>query len=167
MLSDFGRLNLNLWQIDLIRFGGNVSAALDYLRSELRYQCSFEEIADLLRQHGPLDMVTFSGIMRSDAVHTRFGGKGEQVGTWYAPEPQQTYPGWLATLRWTAKGGLSHDLWEARAWLQEIGMIYSDPGAKIDCQMLGGKRIAMQSTALYSTDFPAMWLADRLRGTWA
>jgi hypothetical protein len=166
MGAEFGRLKFDLWQIERIRFGGIVTEPLDILRSELRYQCSFEEIAALLCEFGPLSKVTFHHVVRHDAVTTLYGTPEGAPRPWYDRSPAPDYPGWAAEMRWLTKGALAEHTWESRDWLQALGMLYCDPGTKVDCDLLTDRRVQSQKVVLFARHFPAMWLADRLRGTW-
>jgi hypothetical protein len=133
--------------------------AIANLRSALRHQCGFKDIAALLVEHTPLISAEFRRTKRSQRVHTRFGGLGRSPKPWYIPLNEEDFaPGWTAEFTWTVAPETSYD---ARALLSQLQM-YGDDASVLTAK--GQVRYYEQTVALFADDFPGMWLADKLRG---
>lgn len=133
---------------------------LSTLRRQLREQCSFRDIANLIVAETPIVEMRFTQARRHDRVHTRFGGRGHPVQGWYVPEAQIVHlPGWVAHVRWACE---MKDSWVAQRLFGALGLINGDPNMRVNVG--GDGRTFTQEVTLFADDFPGMWLADKLRG---
>lgn len=135
------------------------------LREDIRRLCSFAEIEEWLMAHTPVKRVKFHDIARvEDAPLIHGTALGGEPRPWYMPaeEPEEEYParnsGWICKLQfWSPPQD-----WRGREVLSALGVIRITH--MHDVRHIDGGRLFTYHAVLFSEDWSAMWLAEKLLG---